>query len=129
MARRDKEELLDQLRLMGLVRVGLGLVLMVLPKLSLLFWMGSEESDSTRLRAAARSLGARDVAIGVGQLTALDTGSPVRPWVEAAVFSDATDAANAAFFMRDVPPLLRLAWTVIPAAFAWLGVQHAADLV
>jgi hypothetical protein len=113
---------------MGLVRLVLGLVLLVLPKLSLRFWMGTEESDSTRLRAAARSLGARDVAIGVGQLTALDTGAPVKGWVEAAVFSDASDAANALFFMRDVPPLLRLVWIVVPGWYAWMGAQRAAEL-
>jgi hypothetical protein len=114
--------------MMGLVRLGLGLVLLFLPKLSLRFWMGTEESDSTRLRAAARSLGARDVAIGVGQLTALDTGAPVRGWVEAAVLSDAADAANALLFMRDVPPLLRLVWIVVPGAYAWMGAQVAAEL-
>lgn len=128
MRRKDKQELHDQLRVMGFVRVVLGLALIVLPRLSLRFWMGAEESDSVRLRAAARSLGARDVAIGVGQLTALDTGAPVKGWVEAAVLSDAADAANALFFMRDVPPLLRLAWIVIPGAYAWMGAQYAAEL-
>lgn len=126
--RTDKQELHDQLRVMGLVRVALGAALVLLPRLSLRFWMGDEESDSTRLKAAARSLGARDVAIGIGQLTALDTGTPVRPWVEAAVLSDAADSANALLFMKDVPPLLRLAWIVIPGWYAWKGAQHAAEL-
>jgi hypothetical protein len=124
----DKKDLYDQLRVMGLVRVALGAVLVLLPRLALRFWMGEEESDSNRLKAAARSLGARDVAIGVGQLTALDTGAPVRPWVEAAVLSDAADSANALLFMKDVPPLLRLAWIVIPGWYAWMGAQHAAEL-
>ena len=128
MRRKDKKELYDQLRVMGLVRVALGAVLILLPRLSLRFWMGDEESGSSRLKAAARSLGARDLAIGIGQLTALDTGTPVRPWVEAAVMSDAADSANAFLFMKDVPPLLRLAWIAIPGWYAWIGARYAAEL-
>jgi ADP-ribose pyrophosphatase YjhB (NUDIX family) len=127
-ARRDKKQLHDQVRMMGLVRVVAGASLIVLPRLSIRFWMGADETESASLRTAVRALGARDLAIGVGQLTALDTGAPVRPWVEAAVLSDAGDAVNSMFFMKDSPWLLRLIWTVVPGAFAWLGARHAADL-
>jgi hypothetical protein len=127
-AHRDKKELHAQLRMMGLVRVVAGASLIVLPRLSIRFWMGADETESASLRTAVRALGARDLAIGMGQLTALDTGAPVRPWVEAAVLSDAGDAVNSMFFMKDSPWLLRLVWTVIPGASAWLGAQHAADL-
>lgn len=128
MASKHKQELHDQLRMTGLIRVVAGAALIVLPRLSIRFWMGADETGSASLRTAVRAVGARDLAIGVGQLTALDTGAPVRPWVEAAVLSDAGDAVNSLFFMKDSPWLLRLAWTAIPAAFAWLGAQHAADL-
>lgn len=128
MARKHKQELHDQLRMTGLIRVVAGATLIVLPRLSIRFWMGADETESASLRTAVRAVGARDLAIGVGQLTALDTGAPVRPWVEAAVLSDAGDAVNSLFFMKDSPWLLRLAWAAIPGAFAWLGAQHAADL-
>jgi hypothetical protein len=42
----------------------------------------------------ARMLGARDIALGLGTVIALDKGAPVRGWLEAAALADAADCVT-----------------------------------
>jgi hypothetical protein len=44
-------------------------------------------------RLFARMVGARDLALGLGVLVALDRGAPVRGWLEASAVVDGIDAA------------------------------------
>jgi hypothetical protein len=48
----------------------------------------------------ARMVGARDLALGLGLLIALDRGAPVRGWLEASALVDGIDAA-ACLLARD----------------------------
>jgi hypothetical protein len=72
-------------------------------------------------------LGARDVALGLGLLRALDRGAPVRGWLEASALVDGIDAAACVLARRHIRTTL-LPGTVGLAATgalmsAWLSRQ------
>jgi hypothetical protein len=55
-------------------------------------------TGTTRPTSAAvftRMFGARDAALGLGAVIAIDHGTPVRGWLEAMALSDLADAASA----------------------------------
>lgn len=78
-------------RLLASGRIGIGLALFAAPRTAARLWLGHEVSAGAGV--LARGFGARDLAIGVGQLVALDGERDVDPWMDAAVASDAADAA------------------------------------
>ena len=51
------------------------------------------EGDSNGARLILRVVGARDLALGIGVLVALDRDAPVRGWLEASAVVDGIDAA------------------------------------
>ena len=85
-------------RMLACGRIGLGLALFAAPRTAARLWLGHEVSPGAGL--LARGLGARDLAIGVGTLVALDGQRDVDPWLDAAAASDTADAA-AALLARD----------------------------
>ncbi len=71
-------------------RVALGAAIFAAPGLVGRDWLGSAaEEPGTKI--AMRGLGARDAAIGVGLLAALDDPERARNWVEAGIIADAAD--------------------------------------
>ncbi|WP_187368937.1 hypothetical protein [Baekduia soli] len=71
-------------------RVGYGALLTARPERLALRWLGpSSATDPTKV--ALRGLGARDAVINGGALVAAVTGSPVRPWLGAAIAGDLAD--------------------------------------
>jgi hypothetical protein len=73
-------------------RIAIGVVSVLAP--SFVGWAmtgrgGSEGGTSL----FARMFGARDLALGLGLIIALDRGAPVRGWLEASALADGTDAA------------------------------------
>ncbi len=116
----------EDVQLMGALRLAIGIGLCVAPGISGRFWMGPEGATWTA-KAALRSLGAREVAIGLGLLDGIDEGR-ARTWLQAGVISDVADAANALFFFEGVHPVKRLAWVALPAVAAWYGLRLASDV-
>lgn len=97
-------------------RVGYGAFCMVAPRIAL----GRDGRDAAgSLVWMGRAFGVRDVALGVGTLWALQSGSDVDAarWVGVSAGSDATDIANAVAFRRElgVPGAIGLAATGGPA--------------
>jgi hypothetical protein len=73
-------------------RIAIGVVSVLAPGLVGGAMTGRDGSmGGTRL--FVRMLGARDLALGVGVLIALDRGAPVRGWLEASAVVDGIDAA------------------------------------
>ncbi|HLM10082.1 MAG TPA: hypothetical protein VK307_10245 [Thermoleophilaceae bacterium] len=73
-------------------RIGFGVLFTLLPSVAGgRLWLGPE-ARQPGARLAMRALGGRDIALGLGAVIALDRGSPVRGWLEAAAFADAVDA-------------------------------------
>lgn len=82
-------------------RVGLGALAVLVPDLVLRPWVGSGEGPARTL--LGRSLGGRDLALGLGALLAARRDAPLRGWVEAGGLSDAGDAVATVAAWRHLP--------------------------
>jgi hypothetical protein len=71
-------------------RIAIGLAAMVAPGLATRAMSGRQTSEPIG-PVFARMLGARDVALGLGTVIALDRGKPVRGWLEGSALSDTVD--------------------------------------
>jgi peptide-methionine (R)-S-oxide reductase len=89
-------------------RVALGLTLFVAPTVPLRPWVGRAEARRPQAKLLGRSLGARDLALGLGMLIAQKHGSPLRGWVEAAGVADAGDMLGTFFGWGHLPKASRL---------------------
>jgi hypothetical protein len=71
-------------------RMAIGVAAMAAPAFSARVMSGGSEAVGVE-PLFARMLGARDLALGLGTVIALDRGAPVRGWLEGAALADATD--------------------------------------
>jgi hypothetical protein len=99
-------------------RVALGVTALAWPGVPARPWVGKTAADGVAAKVFGRALGARDVALGLGALAALD-GSTADPgaaslWVAAGALSDALDVAASAASWRELPRLTR--WLVAASA-------------
>jgi hypothetical protein len=69
--------------------VAVGLVLLAAPGPAVRLWLGAR--DAPAMRAAARGLGGRDLALGLGALLTLGGGGSAGAWVRAGALADAVD--------------------------------------
>jgi hypothetical protein len=90
-------------------RIAIGVASLLAPGLVGRAMMGAE-GDSGGMRLLLRVVGARDLALGIGALVALDRDAPVRGWLRASAVVDALDAAGILLFRRHLRPI------VFPAA-------------
>lgn len=102
-------------RLLACGRIGIGIALFAAPRTAARLWLGHEVSSSTGL--LARGLGARDLAIGVGQLVALDDDQDVGPWLDAGAVADVADT-TAVLLAREDLAVRTVAGTAVVAAGA-----------
>lgn len=116
----------EEAQLLGLMRIGVGVSCLVLPRLTARAWL-AESRASSAAKLALRSLGAREIAIGVGLLAALEKNAPVRGWLEAGVMSDAADALIATG-AAGIPASRRLLTIAGAAAAALWGAKVADEL-
>ena len=96
-------------------RIAIGVTALVAPTLPLRPWVGRDFAWQPRAKLLARSLGARDLALGLGVILALRHDAPVRGWVEGAGVADAGDCLATL-----------LAFGKLPKASRWLVVLSAA---
>jgi hypothetical protein len=88
-------------RLLACGRIGIGLALFAAPRTAARLWLGDEGSAAAGV--LARGLGARDLAIGIGTLVALDgEDHHVDPWLDAAVAADTADATATLLARREL---------------------------
>jgi hypothetical protein len=105
-------------RILASGRIGLGVGLFAAPRTAARLWLGQDDPGASTL--LARGLGARDIAIGVGQLVALDDGDP-GPWIDAGVAADAGDTAAGILGRRHVSPRSSLGTVAVAGGSALLG--------
>jgi hypothetical protein len=98
-------------------RIGIGITAMLAPSLPLRPWVGDLAGDR-RGKLLARSLGARDLALGLGVILALKHDAPVRGWVEGSGLADAGDVLSTL-----------LAFGKLPKGGRWLVLFSAAGAV
>lgn len=102
-----KADIEQQVRFFAMTRIGVGASFVLAPGLSLRSWVG-REGDTPAGRMAARMVGGRDIALGVGLLMAARHGAPVRGWLEAGAVCDATDFVANMLGVRHVPNKARV---------------------
>src|SRR3954470_22743484 len=92
-------------------RIAIGVVSLLAPGLVGRAMIGPE-GDSGGTRLFLRVVGARDLALGIGVLAALDRNAPVHGWLRASAVADGLDAAGSLLARHHLRP------TVVPAAVA-----------
>jgi hypothetical protein len=84
-------------------RVGIGVGAIVAPTLMARPWIGAE-AGAPGSRLLARTMGGRDLALGIGALRALGvTDAEARPWVALGGMADAVDALATVMAFRTLP--------------------------
>jgi hypothetical protein len=111
-------------RILSVMRVVIGALLIVAPGAAGRRWIGEPARDP-RVKVAIRGLGARDLALGLGTLRALDRGEPARGWVQLAAVGDATDAVSGVLGVRRLGVARTLATVASAGAAAALGLTAA----
>src|ERR671927_1905343 len=74
------------------LRIAVGAAFVLFPGIAGRMWIGSDAARRP-VKVLARAFGARDLAIGLGVVIALDRGAPVRGWIEAGAPSHAVDTS------------------------------------
>jgi hypothetical protein len=90
-------------------------------------WIGAPAA-SRPVKVLARAFGARDLAIGLGIVIALDRGTPVRGWIEAGVLSDAIDTCASLLAGGSIPAAIRWPAIAVGAGSTAVGVTLAQQL-
>jgi hypothetical protein len=109
------------------IRMAVGASLLLAPRLIGPMWIG-EEADRPVVKMMSRSLGARDLALGLGTAVALDRGKPVRGWLEGAALSDSADLV-ATVLARDAIPRGKRRRVALLAAVSLVGCAMVARTI
>lgn len=100
-------------RLLALARIGIGGTALVAPTRMVRPWIGAG-AESPDVRLLARTMGGRDLALGLGALRALSVSdAEARPWMALAGMADAVDAAVTIMAFRRLPRGTR--WGILAA--------------
>jgi hypothetical protein len=110
----------DRALLHARARIAVGAAFVLFPGLAGRMWIGAPAA-SRPVKVLARAFGARDLAIGLGVVIALDRGTPVRGWIEAGAFSDAVDTAASLLAGGSIPAAIRWPAIVVGAASTATG--------
>ena len=102
--------------MLSCARVVVGAVLIVAPGLAGGSWIGDPARDR-RTKMIIRGFGARDLALGLGTLRALDRGEPVEGWARMSALGDLGDAGAALLGVRGLG-LARTGTTMLSAGVA-----------
>jgi hypothetical protein len=98
-------------------RVAIGVTALAWPLVPARPWVGAAADDVTA-RVFGRALGARDLALGLGALAALQgpatAAGSARAWFAAGALSDALDVAASLASWRELPKVTR--WLVVASA-------------
>jgi hypothetical protein len=105
-------------------RIAVGAAFVLFPALAGRMWIGSDAARRP-VKVLARAFGARDLAIGLGVVIALDRGAPVRGWIEAGALSDVIDTCASLLAGASIPPAIRWPCVALGAGSAATGAALA----
>jgi hypothetical protein len=108
-------------------RTAIGVVSLLAPGLVGRAMIGPD-GDSGGTRLFLSMVGARDLALGIGVLAALDRDAPVRGWLRASAVVDGLDAVGCLLARDHLRPTVFPAAAVAAAAGALLGGWLAGQL-
>lgn len=103
----------------AVLRCAIGVLMLVAPRRAMAGWLGDDADPSTRI--PSQSLGAREVALGLGMLGALQASRPdeARRWLTASMAGDVTDIVATGF--SRIPPARRVSIMALAASGAVTG--------
>jgi hypothetical protein len=133
MRRKQKEieefdfETRDLARGLALMRIVVGCVMFLAPRRTARGWTGEHPEDGVSV-LSIRGMAARDLALGIGLLIALERGTPARGWIEAGALSDAGDAVATLFDGSSMSRPRRLFWFTAEVGTALFGSRLASEL-
>ncbi|MEA2447252.1 MAG: hypothetical protein QOK47_889 [Actinomycetota bacterium] len=104
--------------------MAIGVSMFLTPRLAARIWTG-ESPEMAVSHMAVRGVGARDAAIGLGMLIALENGKPVRGWLEASALADAADAASTVMSWRNWRNMRKVGFLAVELAAAYYALQLA----
>lgn len=102
------------------LRAGLGMAAIAAPALVGRPWY-QRDAGRPVPKMLTRSMGARDVGLGLGAMLALDGGAPARRWVEAGTLADAADLIGTLVAYKSVSRLARVGIVGITSGLVGLG--------
>ncbi len=109
-------------------RVGLGVSAIAAPTLMARPWIGGAAASSGS-RVLARTMGGRDLALGIGALRALGVSDDeARPWVALGGMADAVDAAATLVAFGTLPRRSRWGILALTVGAAVVSTRVAASL-
>jgi hypothetical protein len=114
----------DRALLHARIRIAVGAAFVLFPGLAGRLWIGSDAARRPT-KVLARAFGARDLAIGLGVVIALDRGAPVRGWIEAGALSDAIDTVASLLAGDSIHPAIRWPAIALGAASTAAGASLA----
>jgi hypothetical protein len=107
-------------------RIVIGAALLLAPGLAGRLWIGPD-AERSAVKVVTRALGARDLALGLGVVIALDRGAPVRGWLEACTLADVVDL-GATLAGDSLSPQARRATVAVAGSSALIGAALARAL-
>ena len=102
-------------------RIALGAAAALAPGLAARV-MGGRRGSEGIAPLFARMLGARDIALGLGTVIALDRGAPVRGWLEGSALADTADCVSCIMAREQMPATAFAAAAGLGAGSAILGI-------
>jgi len=109
-------------------RVGIGLTAALAPSVMARPWIG-DAADSAGARLLARTMGGRDLALGIGTLRGLaQSDRDARPWVALGGLADGVDAVATAMAFRSLPRRSRWGIAALTIGAAAVSARAASAL-
>lgn len=108
-------------------RIAIGVAGVAAPATAARIMGGSSGADGAA-PLFVRMVGARDIALGLGAVIAIDRGAPVRGWLEGAALADAADGVTAILGRDRLTPNAFTGTVAIAAASAVIGALLARRL-
>lgn len=115
------------LRALAAGRIAVGAALVLAPRKAGRRWIG-DTADDRAVMVFTRALGVRDLALGAGALTALETGKPARQWTMWGAASDVIDFVATVLAIRRIGFFRALPTLLIAGTAAVVGVAASNEL-
>ena len=120
---RTNTSVIEQLgRGLGLLRCDIVISALVAPSLPARPWVGKNEARRTSVKLFARTLGGRDLALGIGAMFAPNTGRELSSWVALGALADAGDCLATIVAFKELPKRSRWLILALTLGAALVGV-------
>jgi hypothetical protein len=102
--------------------------MLAVPGLAARVWIG-DDALRPAVKVVIRGFGARDLALGLGVVIAIDRGAPVRGWLEGSALADAGDFVATLLAGGSIPDVARkgIAAMAAGSGLTAIGLARALD--